>query len=51
MIRLAKLLSTWDKMEQIGKMFAELDQEIGTDIHVERTHESIKFQDFANARE
>ena len=32
-------------------MFAELDQEIGTDIHVERTHESIKFQDFANARE
>jgi len=49
MVQLAKVLSTWEKLDQIGKMFAELDYELGEDVHVNKTRESIKYWDFAQA--
>ena len=32
-------------------MFAELDQELGDDIHANKTKQSIKFKDFADAKD
>lgn len=49
MVKLAKVLSTREKLHQIGKMFIELDQEIGTEPIVEKTIQSIKFKDYMDA--
>lgn len=46
MTKLAKVLSTRDKLDQIGKMFIELDEDIGTEPILEWTVQSIKFKDY-----
>jgi len=49
MNRLAQTISENQRIKSIDNMIKEVDNELGDDIHVEKTIESIKFKDFAQA--